>query len=186
MNSAWFGDSYDIVKRFFVGALTDLGYQVYVDPMPTGDWNSSENALLEFLGARHVREVTPGRTALLLDPDTGIRERSSSRHATFRKIVEQLDLHNIVFVFDQSFSRGSPVLPQLEAKLRHLAVLGATASTTTLMPTFCSLHALPAASPLHGRPSSGPACQPSGFCRWSHAAQGAAADGRMLGRIGSW
>jgi len=31
MKSDWFGDSYDIVKRFFVAELRALGYTVYLD-----------------------------------------------------------------------------------------------------------------------------------------------------------
>jgi hypothetical protein len=120
MNSDWLGDSYDVVKRFFVGCLRDLGYQVYVDPMPTGSWSQSAS-YLEFLGARHVREAKPGKTALLVDPDTGIGTRSSKKHTTIRHIVGQLDRHELVFVFDQSFSRGHPALPQLGAKLREFA-----------------------------------------------------------------
>ena len=45
MKLDWFGDSYDIVKRFFVEVLSGLGYAVYVDPMPTGDWTPSETAV---------------------------------------------------------------------------------------------------------------------------------------------
>jgi hypothetical protein len=121
MNSDWLGDSYDVVKRFFAGCLRDLGYQVYVDPMPTGSWSQHESQFLDFIGARHVREAKPGKTALLLDPDTGIGARLSKKHTTIRHIVEQLDRHKLIFVFDQSFSRGHPALSQLEAKLCELA-----------------------------------------------------------------
>ena len=124
MNAEWFGDSYDIVKRFFVGGLRDLGYQVYVDPMPTDDWVSYGSQFLRFVGAEHVREARPGKTALLLDPDTGIKKKRSPKHTTIADIVDQLDLHKIVFVFDQSFSRNRRVVLQLEDKLRELADLG--------------------------------------------------------------
>jgi hypothetical protein len=73
MNPNWFGDSYDIVKRFFLDVLRSLGYAVYVDPMPSGDWTSIEPEFLKFLGAQHLREAERSRdSALLLDPDTGI------------------------------------------------------------------------------------------------------------------
>jgi len=123
MNPEWFGDSYDVVKRFFVGALRELGYSVYVDPMTTGEW-ASESNFLKFIGARHLRQAKPGKTALLLDPDTGIGRRPSKRHTTIPNIAGHLDSHEIVFVFDQSFSRDRPVLQQLEDKLRELACLG--------------------------------------------------------------
>ncbi|MFZ5875664.1 MAG: hypothetical protein ACOYXU_04550 [Nitrospirota bacterium] len=126
MNRDWFGDSYDIVKRFFVGALRSLGYTVHVDPMPTGDWESTESAFLEFLGARHIREAqSADKSALFLDPDTGIAARQSRRHTSIPSIASHLERHAIVFVFDQSFSRSADSLPQLQAKLRELHELGA-------------------------------------------------------------
>ncbi len=126
MNRDWFGDSYDIVKRFFVGELRSLGYVVYVDPMPSGEWESVEPAFLEFLGALHVRDAQPsGQSALLLDPDTGISDRRSLAHASTERIARHLDQHEIVFAFDQSISRGAAPLPQLQAKLLQLSEHGA-------------------------------------------------------------
>ena len=128
MNRDWVGDSYDVVKRFFVGALHSLGYEVYVDPMPTGDWEPSEPAFLAFLGARHVRDLQQsGESALLLDPDTGIGARSSRRHTAITNILAHLERHSVVFVFDQSFSRSAESLEQLLHKLRLLEDAGAHA-----------------------------------------------------------
>jgi hypothetical protein len=126
MNRDWFGDSYDIVKRFFVGELRSLGYSVYVDPLPTGEWEAVESAFLEFLGAVHVRDAQPSvASALFLDPDTGISARPSRAHTTISSIVGHLARHEIVFAFDQSFSRGANPLPQLRAKLQSLREQGA-------------------------------------------------------------
>lgn len=126
MKSDWFGDSYDIVKRFFVGVLGSLGYIVYVEPMPSGDWDPVERAFLSFLGARHVRDSrAPGRSALLLDPDTGVAERPSRSHTSISSIVSHLARHEIVFVFDQSFSRSAHPLAQVHAKLEKLQGHGA-------------------------------------------------------------
>jgi hypothetical protein len=126
MNSDWFGDSYDIVKRFFVGELRSLGYTVYIDPMPSGDWDPVEPAFLTFLGARHARDNQPsGRSALLLDPDTGIADRRSRSHASISVIVGHLTRHEIVFVFDQSFSRSTDPRAQVLAKLGQLRQHGA-------------------------------------------------------------
>ena len=36
MNPKWFGDSFDIVKWFFIANIRETGYQVFVDPMLTG------------------------------------------------------------------------------------------------------------------------------------------------------
>jgi hypothetical protein len=125
MKFDWFGDSYDIVKRFFVGQLRSLGYRVYVDPMPSGDWKPVEPAFLKFLGALHVRDArVSGQSALLLDPDKGIAKRRSHAHASISHIVGHLTQHMIVFVFDHSISRAAPPLPQLQAKLRQLKELG--------------------------------------------------------------
>src|SRR5690349_3125206 len=97
MNRDWFGDSYDIVKRFFLDALRTGGYDVYVDPMPTGDWAPCEGAFLEFLRAKHVREANGSAgSALLLDPDTGIGAQPSPRHTTVAGIVGLLEHHSIV------------------------------------------------------------------------------------------
>lgn len=51
MNPKWFGDSFDIVKRYFVGVLKDAGFNVYVDPMFTGDGQVIENEFHAFVGA---------------------------------------------------------------------------------------------------------------------------------------
>jgi len=42
MNRKWLGDSFDIVKRFFLENLRTLGYHVVVDPMFTGEWKPCE------------------------------------------------------------------------------------------------------------------------------------------------
>jgi hypothetical protein len=126
VNSNWFGDSYDIVKRFFVETLRSCGYLVYIDPMPTGDWTAIEPRFLKFLGAQHVRDaLTIGESALFVDPDTGIAAVTSRKHTSIAKIVNYLQRHTIVFVFDQSFSRNAAPLAQLHEKLRQVQGLGA-------------------------------------------------------------
>lgn len=118
MNPDWFGDSYDVVKRYFAEVIRALGYAVYVDPMPTGNWRHTEANFLKFLGAKHVRDHdTSMKSALLLDPDTGIGTRPSPRHTTVERVASRLKEHTLVFVFDQSFSRGTPSLSQLQEKL---------------------------------------------------------------------
>jgi hypothetical protein len=121
MRSEWFGDSYDIVKRFFVTEITALGYAVFVNPMASGNWAAVEPDFLRLLGARHVRDaVGNGATALLIDPDTGLSERGSASHATFDQIIAALNDHDLVIVFDQSISRAAAPLGQLTSKLRRL------------------------------------------------------------------
>lgn len=124
MNPKWFGDSYDIVKRFFASSLHELGYEVFIDPMYTGQWEGDEGALCQLLQMRPVEEYRESTSALFLDPDTGIRRVASPKHTTFAKIAELLITHEIVFSFDQSFSRGSDPLPQMKAKLEAVEETG--------------------------------------------------------------
>ena len=127
MNPKWFGDSFDIVKRFFIGNIREMGYQVFVDPMLTGEWNGLENKFYDFLGAAPLKSLatSSGRTALLLDPDTGIAPKPTKQHVTVRMIVNYLQEHEIVFSFDQSFSRGGDALEQMGKKLSLLKKEGA-------------------------------------------------------------
>lgn len=126
MNPQWFGDSYDIVKRFFCEQLASLGYAMYVDPMLTGDWNGVEADFYRFLGVRHEQERQQPleRSALLIDPDTGI-SKPSRRHVTLARILQLLETYEVVFVFDQSFSRNGKAEEQIQTKLSELQSLGA-------------------------------------------------------------
>lgn len=126
MNGDWFGDSYDVVKRFFAEVLTSMGHAVYVDPMPTGEWASTEHGYLHFLRVQHIRDFTSDhKSALLLDPNTGVGKPSSRDHVTIEYIVRRLETHEVVWAFDQSISRSGDPLPQLQEKLRMLAEHGA-------------------------------------------------------------
>ena len=126
MNPKWFGDSYDIVKRFFASSLRKLGYEVYIDPMLTGAWGGDVDNLYRFLKMRPVDEYTNSMSALFLDPDTGIGRSTSPKHTTIQTIGSHLQNHEIVFAFDQSFSRGPDARPQIQEKLSALRALNAT------------------------------------------------------------
>jgi hypothetical protein len=76
MNPQWFGDSFDIVKKYFVENLKEIGYHVVVDPLLTGEWNGFEQKFYHFLGASLLREPYSEKSALLLDPDTGIGKKN--------------------------------------------------------------------------------------------------------------
>ena len=125
MNPQWFGDSFDIVKRYFVQILNDLNYQVAVDPMLTGEWNGQERNFYKFLNVVHAEDKQSGKTALLIDPDTGIGARRTPKHITIQCIVDRLRFFDIVFSFDQSFSRGSNVTEKIHEKLASLYGAGA-------------------------------------------------------------
>jgi hypothetical protein len=127
MNPQWFGDSFDIVKRFFIDNIREMGYQVFIDPMLTGEWNRLENKFYDFIGAVPLKNLptSSGRTALFLDPDKGIAPKQTKQHVTIRKIIDYLQKHEIVFSFDQSFSRGVNASEQMRKKLSLLKKEGA-------------------------------------------------------------
>ncbi len=107
MNPKYFGDSYDIVKRFFCSEIARLGYSIVVDPMFTGDWRDTKGDFLRFIGASLPAAVPNHlhRIALFLDPDTGVSRKSSKQHLSLTQLAEAALEHNLVFAFDQSFSR---------------------------------------------------------------------------------
>ena len=123
MNPDYFGDSYDLVKRFFVHELTQLGYSVEVDGMFTGEWSRDKRLRFHHLiGAESLRQDRSGsaRTALFLDPDTGINERGSKKHATFKQLAQKAARYELVFAFDQSFSRQFKAETVIRKKLGAL------------------------------------------------------------------
>ena len=128
LNPKWFGDSYDIVKKFFVDILKNSGYEVYMDPMFTGSWGGEKQNFIKFVGAKFVDEFknTNEKSALFIDPDTGIGKKSSSKHVTVNSISRKLEKYEIVFSFDQSFSYGKSPKEQMQEKLSELILQGGT------------------------------------------------------------
>jgi hypothetical protein len=126
MNPLYVGDSYDLVKRFFGQELGKLGYEVAVDPRFTGEWSGREASFFRLIGARHVQDlVTPNaRRALLIDPDTGINAAGGPKHVSFDQIRKAADEHEMVFVFDQSFSRQHDPAEVMFTKLAELSRTG--------------------------------------------------------------
>lgn len=126
MNPEWFGDSYDIVKRFLSAELQRVGFRVYADPMLTGEWPDGAAAFLAFIGAEEAGEAprTGQDAALFIDPDTGVREKGSARHCSIGYMVRQTEKFSLVFAFDQSFSRSESAKSQMEHKLAQLRDMG--------------------------------------------------------------
>ena len=122
MNPLYLGDSYDLVKRFFCRELSLLGYSVSVDAMLTGDWNSSERDFYRLIGAAPLNDEVPisNRAALFLDPDTGINARGGKQHASFERIAKECASYELVFAFDQSFSRQAKAKDVMRKKLSAL------------------------------------------------------------------
>jgi len=81
----------------------------------------------ELIGAESVDlfEADREKSALLLDPDTGVGKSRSHRHVIVSDIVERLQDYEVVFVFDQSFSRSQNSTEQMQEKLSLLSDLGA-------------------------------------------------------------
>ena len=129
MNPDYFGDSYDLVKRFFCRELYVLGYSVEVDAMLTGAWSGTESSFYRLVGAGAYNETpTEGRPrALLVDPDTGVRKSAGPRHVSFAHIAEHAKTLRLVFAFDQSFSRQGKASVLIQEKLGELQALGCSA-----------------------------------------------------------
>ncbi len=128
MNTKYLGDSYDLVKRFFARELGNLGYQVAADPMFTGSWSDEERIqFFKLVHASPENNRAPSRTALFLDPDTGIHERSSRQHVSYARIADETDRYQLVFSFDQSFSRQEAPAAVVQRKIQAMKALGCSA-----------------------------------------------------------
>lgn len=60
MNPTYFGDSYDVVKRFFCDMARAAGYVVYIDPMFTEVWTPQQRASFLRAGQSNWRRFTLG------------------------------------------------------------------------------------------------------------------------------
>ena len=120
MNPKYFGDSYDIVKRFFCAELKTLGYAVSVQAMLTGDWQGTEADFYRFIGGNE-QNSTLARHALFFDPDTGVHARPSSQHISLRQLCDAATHHDLAFSFDQSFSRQHSPGDVMRQKLLSLS-----------------------------------------------------------------
>jgi len=123
MHPKYFGDSFDIVKRFFCAELMKLGYVVVMQPMFTSDWEGREEEFFQFVGISRNPE-TSSRTAVLFDPDTGVHERPSVSHLSLRQLSEATHNYHLSFSFDQSFSRRYAPSEMMQRKLVALKELG--------------------------------------------------------------
>lgn len=124
MNPKWFGDSFDLVKRYFIDNLKSIGYTVTVDPMLTDDWNGTEEKFYTLLGVVPLGKSINGKKALFLDPDTGVGQRKTMKHTTISIISTHLKDFDIVFSFDQSFSRAGDATDKMTEKLKELQNTG--------------------------------------------------------------
>lgn len=126
MHADYFGDSYDVVKRFFCQELRALGYDIVADPMFTSGADATIEDYCHFLGVglKELKTTSDARRALFLDPDTGVRERRGPRHVTLSELAEHACRYDLVFVFDQAFSRSQERDETMARKIAGLAGLG--------------------------------------------------------------
>ena len=98
MRSKYFGDSYDIVKRFFIGILTGLKYKIELELiLPNGEDKFKEK-FTKFLGANKASNES-SKTALFIDPDTGIKLEGrfrKNKHISLDTIVNRCDSYKLV------------------------------------------------------------------------------------------
>lgn len=127
MNTKYLGDSYDLVKRFFTRELTSLGYRVVADPMFTGTWTEEEKSRFFTLVQASPEVNHAGRTALFLDPDTGVHERQSQQHVSYARIADETQKFQLVLSFDQSFSRKEAPAAVIQRKIEAMRALGCSA-----------------------------------------------------------
>lgn len=126
MNPKYLGDSYDFVKRFFINVIKEFGYEVSIDPRFTGEWEEQAENYEKILGAK----IEAGnadkliKRACFIDPDTGVMKKRTKHHISFVDISKYLDEYEIVFAFDQSFSRSKDSRSQIANKLNQIQSLG--------------------------------------------------------------
>lgn len=144
MHLKYFGDSYDIVKRFLLSTLSPLGpwsvHPMFVDAV-------EPDAAREFttlIGAPLCTKTLVGTAAdrieslagckavhhLLLDPDTGLKmldapNKPSPAHLYANELAEIVNARPsfLTAVYDQSLLRASRP-PQLKQKLKHFGKQG--------------------------------------------------------------
>jgi hypothetical protein len=126
MNPSFFGDSYDLVKRFFCHELASLGYVVAIEPLLTGDWNGADSDFYRLVGVEPLvdRKSPPDRKALFFDPDTGINDKGGRQHVSFERLAQEASNFDIVFSFDQAFSRQANPATVMRLKLAAIYARG--------------------------------------------------------------
>jgi hypothetical protein len=88
--STYYGDSFDLVKRFFIAELNSVGFDVRIEPMLTGEWNGQEQEFYQLIGCSPApwSSQGKGKKALLFDPDKGVNEKGGRQHASFRSLID--------------------------------------------------------------------------------------------------
>jgi hypothetical protein len=129
MNSSYFGDSYDLVKKVLIDLVKNLGYTIAIDPMFTDNYEPYSIAFCKLVGVQHFEnELVPSsNVCLFIDPDKGIKEIRSLEHVSYEDLQNKCEKgYGLLMVFDQSFSRSNSknILVLMNQKLAILHRLG--------------------------------------------------------------
>ncbi len=148
MRLQYFGDFYDLAKRFLMQCLApDEPWGII--PMFTDEWNPEQIALFEGLlgGCARQTEIVTAQTDRVtyfeealedghtfIDPDTGVslENRRSENWPKFISLEELSDFvlqnsDHMTLVYDQSYSRQSElIVPRMRKKLARLDARGIT------------------------------------------------------------
>jgi len=139
MKWEFFGDSYDVVKRFMLRSVAPLPTEWAAFPMFSDEASSEQiEAYQSFLGVRvvsserltavtnrmHHLTAMEHHRHIFIDPDKGIRlgplngiRRVQYVFASELVALCHADTQRLLVIFDQSYSRCSDQKPHIETKL---------------------------------------------------------------------
>ncbi|MBI9015527.1 MAG: hypothetical protein JEZ08_25135 [Clostridiales bacterium] len=120
MKKTWFGDTYDIAKRFMIEAAKNLfKSEVDIDPMLNDNFENI-NMYYKFLNGTPI-EKNSG-SLLFIDPDKGVAKKDSTEHINYKKIQMHAMNYKMIMIYDQSFSRAKEqgIKMQMKNKLEAL------------------------------------------------------------------
>jgi hypothetical protein len=130
MNSKCSGDSYDLVKRVLLEVVSNSGLEVYADPMITDSMPEIEKQFHVLINAKQLPAgiISKKFHCLFVDPDIGLSEKKTKLHVTFYELQNKLSIvWDLIFVYDQSFSRSIKSNERIQIKLMKLRLIGLNA-----------------------------------------------------------
>ncbi len=101
-----------------------MGYQVFADPMSKDDWKDVILKYYLFIGASPLPSEGNDSKVLFVDPDTGVSKKNTNQHISINSLLEKLEEFEIVFAFDQSFSRVGDQVIKMKEKLSQISATG--------------------------------------------------------------
>jgi hypothetical protein len=90
--------------------------------MFTGEWKGRKRDFFSLIGVAMDATAPPrsARTALFVDPDTGVNHKGSAQHVSLDRLAQEALSHALVFSFDQSFSYRAKPIEVMKSKLSAL------------------------------------------------------------------